>query len=160
MMVTDERFLERKTVIPDRKPGHSEGARPVVLLVDDDCTVRSLLATSLRHLGCRVLAAGNGKEALRILHTQTSVDVVVTEATMPVMHGLELLRIVRQTHGLRHLGIILCAAALDETTKRSAAKYGCSSYLSKPVHPEFLFDQISGLLHHEDAHPDLQPAQL
>jgi CheY-like chemotaxis protein len=53
-----------------------------VLLVDEDRAVRALLAVSLEALGCRIVTAGNGEEALRVLHAKPSVDVVVTEAAL------------------------------------------------------------------------------
>lgn len=126
---------------------HIKPTAPCVLLVDEDRTVRALFATSLKDLGFRILTAGNGEEALQILRAKPSVDVVVTEVALPVMGGLELLRTVRRTIGLKTLPVILCSVAIDETTTRSAVEYGCDLYLSKPVHPEFLAEQISSLLH-------------
>lgn len=54
----------------------------------------------LEALGSRVLTAGSGEEALRILRTKSSIDVVVSEAALPVMDGLELLCTIRLTDGL------------------------------------------------------------
>ena len=138
----------------DRTPRHSrrEGiltkklTAPCVLLVDEGRTVRALLAASLGALGCRIVTAGNGEEALQVLHAKPSVDVVVTEAELPVMDGLELLCAIRQTDGLEQLPVILCAASIDETMMKKAVGCGCGRYLLKPVHPDFLFEQIRGLL--------------
>jgi CheY-like chemotaxis protein len=138
----------------DRMPRHKrhEGAltkkliAPRVLLVEEDRTVRALLAVSLQALGCRIVTAGNGEEALRVLHARPSVDVVVTAAALPVMAGLELLCAIRQTDGLEQLPVILCAASIDETMMKKAVGCGCGRYLLKPIHPEFLFEQIRSLL--------------
>jgi CheY-like chemotaxis protein len=134
------------------KHGHREGmfnkklTAPCVLLVDDDPVVRALMATSLEDFGCKTITAGNGEEALQILHTRSSIDLIVAEVTMPVMGGLELLRVVRQTDDLKQLPVILCSTAIDETALKQSVKYRCGRYLLKPVSAEFLFDQISSLL--------------
>jgi CheY-like chemotaxis protein len=130
-----------------------------VLLVDDDPAVRGLLAISLKDLGCRTLTAGSGEEALRILHAKPSVDVVIAEVALPMMGGLELLCTVRQTDALEQLPFILCSVSIDEATMKKAVEYGCGRYLLKPVHPEFLFAQISSLLHRKVSRRDIPLAQ-
>ena len=132
---------KRREGTPNRKL-----TAPCVLLVDEDRAVRALLAVSLEALGCRIVTAGNGEEALRVLHAKPSVDVMVTEAALPVMDGLELLCTIRQTDGLKQLPVILCSASIDEMMMRKAVECGCGRYLLKPVHPDFLFEQIRSLL--------------
>lgn len=66
-----------------------------VLLVDDDAFVRHSLETVLRRQGCTVVAAENGKQALRLL-AQGEYDWVVTDLVMPEMEGMELIREVRR----------------------------------------------------------------
>ena len=120
---------------------------PVVLLVDDNSLALALMATSLKELGCSVLSAGNGQEALAILqHSGPSVDLVVTDLQMPVMDGLELLRTIRMSEPLKHLPVILCSGDMEEAMMNRAAEYGCTRYLVKPVFPDFLFEQIVTLL--------------
>src|SRR5271157_3992920 len=92
---------KRREGTPNRKL-----TAPCVLLVDEDRTVRALLAVSLEMLGCRIVTASSGVEALRVLNAKPSVDVVVTEAALPVMDGLELVCTMRQTDGLKHLPVI------------------------------------------------------
>lgn len=121
---------------------------PCVLLVDDNSVVLMLMSSSLKELGCTVLSAGNGQDALEILHSQKSVDLVVTDLRMPVMDGLELLRQIHESERLRELPVILCSADADEAAMTKAAEYTGCLYFSKPVHPEFLFEQIAGILSH------------
>ena len=159
-------MLHLHTTNARSKPARREGTpnkiltAPCVLLVDDDRAVRALLATSLEYLGCRTLTAGNGEEALQVLHAKPSVDVVVTEIALPVMGGLELLRTVRQIDGFKTLPVILCSVFIDEATMKQAVAYRCGRYLLKPVYPEFLFEQISGLLQQKVSRRDVQPAQV
>jgi len=127
-------------------------AAPCVLLVDDDRTARSLLAVRLDALGCKVLTADSGEEALRTVRAKPSVDVVVTEAALPGMGGLDLVCTMRQMDGLKHLPVILCAASVDEAMMKKAVACGCGRFLLKPVHADFLFEQIQSLIQQKATH--------
>jgi two-component system, NarL family, sensor histidine kinase EvgS len=129
---------------------------PCVLLVDDNRLALVLMARNLKELGCSVLSAGNGQEALEILHAEPSVDLVVTDLGMPVMDGLELLRQIRESERLKDLPVILCSGDVDEAMMKKATAYGCVRYLVKPVHPEFLLEQIQTILSHPEG-PYLPP---
>ena len=134
----------------------TEDTSPCVLLVDDNSLALMLMSTSLNELGCKVLSAGNGQEALEILRSGKSVDLVVTDLGMPVMNGLELLRQIRESERLRDLPVILCSGDADEATMKKATEYKCSRYLLKPVLPDFLFEQIEAVLSHAEV-PYLSP---
>ena len=62
----------------------------MILLVDDDETVRETSADMLQELGYGVVQASNGNEALEVLASHRGVDVMVTDIRMPGMSGLEL----------------------------------------------------------------------
>jgi PAS domain S-box-containing protein len=71
-------------------------ARPLVLFVDDDSTVRLLAQTVLQRAGYRVLLAADGPPALEIFARRSSeIDLVVLDLTMPRMTGAEVLRALR-----------------------------------------------------------------
>jgi two-component system cell cycle sensor histidine kinase/response regulator CckA len=61
-----------------------------ILLVEDDLSVRALMARGLRSRGFDVIEAGNGREALEVLHRP--VDLVVCDVVMPEMDGPALLK--------------------------------------------------------------------
>ncbi len=124
-------------------------AIPAVLLVDDNNAALTLMAVSLKELGCSILSAENGKEALDILHSGASVDLVVTDLQMPVMDGLELLHEIRASETLKELPVILCTGEVEEAMVNRAAEYGCARYLVKPVFPDVLFEEIATALQRE-----------
>lgn len=68
----------------------SEYGGETVLLVEDDESVRYVLRQSLKKMGFRLLEAENGVAALDILESGEAVDLVVTDAVMPMMGGFEL----------------------------------------------------------------------
>jgi len=62
----------------------------MILLVDDDETVRETSADMLEELGHTVLQAADGDRALMLLDEHHEIDVMVTDIRMPGMSGLEL----------------------------------------------------------------------
>lgn len=74
--------------------------KPVVLIVEDDIVLRSLVATWLRDSDFRVVEASNAEEAVIVLTSGTAVDVVFADVNMPgEMNGVGLAHWVRQHHG-------------------------------------------------------------
>ena len=62
-------------------------ARPTVLLVEDDATLRTTVSSCLEEMGFSVIAAEHGLAAKEVVETGTRVDVVVTDVVMPRMSG-------------------------------------------------------------------------
>lgn len=80
--------MERK--VADQGEGLLASRSPMILLVDDDDTVRETSADMLQELGYTVMQAASGPQALDLLDTYPGVDVMVTDIRMPGMSGLEL----------------------------------------------------------------------
>jgi CheY-like chemotaxis protein len=86
-----------RAVSASREPTHQPaktvraGREAVVLLVDDDDLVRAGASAVLEALGHRVLGAENGAEALAILQSGATVDILVTDYAMPGMSGAVLI---------------------------------------------------------------------
>jgi len=78
---------------PDKKPGSGQ----TVLVVDDDVTIRGLVARMVQEAGYRVIEAEHGMDALRQLEQPLggTVDVVLTNTSMPVMNGPRLMEVIR-----------------------------------------------------------------
>ena len=124
---------------PASEPPRSRQAR--VLLVEDN-TVNQLVAKGmLGKLGCEVLLANHGAEALTLLETE-AVDLILMDCNMPVMDGYETTRRIRQQSALSGLPIIaLTANALADERERCRAA-GMDDYLAKP----FRKDELAALL--------------
>ena len=96
----------------------SQFARPsekLILIVDDDETVRSLLELRISIEGFRVLLAVNGRDAVAKL-TREKPDLIITDLMMPDQGGYELLRALAEA-GIRRVPVfVITAAALDPST--------------------------------------------
>jgi CheY-like chemotaxis protein len=99
---------------------------PVVLLVDDDVDFRTVLTEVLADEGCRVLQAGNGREALCVLDGVTP-DVILMDLIMPVDNGWSLFAAIEERRELREVPVAFLTAI-----PRMAPRGG-SLILKKPL---------------------------
>ena len=79
-----------------------------VLVVDDDDSVRRIIAQMLAYMGFEVLTARNGLEALDLFRSQDDIDLVITDLRMPVMNGYEAAHRIRR---LRPGARIICMSS-------------------------------------------------
>jgi PAS domain S-box-containing protein len=112
----------------------------VVLIVEDSDQVREFGEHLLDTLHCRVLAAADGEEALRILERE-KVDLVFSDVKMPGMSGVELARLVRDRFPA--LPILLASGYSDEIVTGAASEF---EVLHKPYGAQMLATALSKLL--------------
>lgn len=110
-----------------------EGTAPTILVVDDDATNRRVIVDALTPLGCCVIEAASGKEALRLAQ-QTPLTAMITDLRMPEMDGATLIQQVRQTPALQLLVIIASSASVYEEDRQRSQTAGAQAFLPKPVH--------------------------
>ena len=103
---------------------------PLILVVDDDPTVRTLLETSLKRNGFEVESAGDGRQALELI-TEHEFEAVISDIEMPEMTGIELMSEVRNIN--LDLPVVLLTGNADVNTAIKAVEYGALRYLTKPV---------------------------
>jgi two-component system response regulator PilR (NtrC family) len=100
-----------------------------ILVVDDERSIRELLAIVLRRDGYEVILAENGRTALNVLE-QEPVDLLISDIKMPDMSGVEVLRAAKQIDQ-DILGIMITAFASTESAVE-ALRMGAYDYVSKP----------------------------
>lgn len=103
-----------------------------ILVVDDQKLNQRILQTMLSRLGIhKVLTAGNGKEALETLHDSGRVDIVLTDMSMPVMDGAELVREIRKLPRFADLPVYVITA--DVEVQGDYRQTGFDDMLIKPI---------------------------
>jgi len=128
-----------------------QGGKRVILLVEDDRAMRSLLCDELWDMGLRIVEASDGDEALERL-SDSRPDLIITDLRMPA-GGLD------YVSRLRTLApacpIILMTAFGDAKTKAEALQTGVAAYFDKPVRMADLRAAIKELLpdHHGPPRP-------
>ena len=110
-----------------------------MLLVEDNAQVRQFAEDLLRDMGCEVMSAADGVEALQLLDTQP-VDLVFSDVVMPGMSGVELARKIREVKP--DVPVLLATGYSDEIVK-SGSEF---AVVPKPYRPRELGEAISALL--------------
>ncbi len=100
----------------------------VILLVEDDPTVRETLALNLRTEGYEVHTAGDGETGL-LLGRKLPVDLVILDVMLPELDGLTVCRVLRKES---QVPIILLTARGTETDKIIGLETGADDYIVKP----------------------------
>jgi two-component system, chemotaxis family, chemotaxis protein CheY len=117
-----------------------------ILVVDDSPTMRRMVIASLRSLAdTNFHEASNGLEAIEYL-ALSRIDLMVLDLNMPDMHGLEVVRFVRNHKLCSHTPIIILTTRGDEASRSEALTVGASVYLTKPFLPQVLAAQVLDLL--------------
>jgi two-component system response regulator PilR (NtrC family) len=120
--------LQPDVAAADRRP-------PRILVVDDERSMRELLAIVLRREGYEVLLAENCRAAIALLEREP-VDLLISDIKMPDMSGVDVLRAAKQIDQ-DILGIMITAFASTETAVE-AMRLGACDYLSKPFDIDLL----------------------
>ena len=101
------------------------------LVVDDSITARKHLSKLLKANGYSVVEAGDGLEAIEVLH-RSSFDLVVTDLDMPRLGGLELLADIRNGKYCS-APVIVVSSRGDASFRQQALEYGAGCFINKPV---------------------------
>jgi DNA-binding response OmpR family regulator len=104
--------------------------RGVIVLADDDRSMREALAAALEANGFLVFEAATGREALELAAAQTP-DAVVSDVYMPDGSGLDVAREVAK--GSRKVPVILVSGHAEPAIHAAAIAAGASAYLPKPL---------------------------
>ena len=118
---------------------------PVVLVVDDDPSVRALLREVLELEGHVVQVAPDGYAALRAVAAERP-DCVVLDVVMPGMDGHEVLARLRATAGGLELPVVMLTGAADDANAWRGWSGGVDLLLGKPFDADELLRSVDGLL--------------
>lgn len=118
----------------------------VVLAVDDDMINLKLLKSMLTKSGKvkEVIEAKNGSDAIGALKARNDIDLILLDIIMPIMGGIDVLKVVRADDNLRQLPIIVLTT--DETKKVEALDCGANGFLMKPIRNEELLKKIATVI--------------
>lgn len=113
----------------------------VILIVDDEATIRKTLGLSLESKGYLAIQAAGGAEALLLLE-ENDIDLVLLDMRMPGMNGLDVLKDIRNSHSALELPVLMLTSTDDSVAMISALKSGANDYLIKPCNREILAARI------------------
>ncbi|WP_395689075.1 protein kinase domain-containing protein [Caenimonas koreensis] len=118
---------------------------PTVLIVEDDDAIRNNIIRLLKLEGFEIVSAENGQAGLEqaLRHKP---DVVISDVSMPLMDGFQLLEAIRADRFLASTSVMLLTALDDRASMRRGMTSGADDYLAKPFTRVELLDALQGLL--------------
>lgn len=119
-------------------------AAPLVLVVEDNADVRSLIVTLLDDI-CNVVQAENGSDGLDKAMRQVP-DLIISDVMMPVMDGMEMCRRLKAETATSHIPVLLLTARSKDDGRVEGYRCGADAYLAKPFSGEVLVARVNNLL--------------
>lgn len=117
-----------------------------ILCIEDETEIREFLVETLAEAGYDIASAGNGHEGLALMSSYAP-DLVVSDLSMPVMNGLELLNIVRNEYlHFADIPFILLTGHTDRDAMIKGLTSGADDYLTKPVDVTHLLAKVAAIL--------------
>jgi two-component system, OmpR family, phosphate regulon response regulator PhoB len=119
--------------------------KPLVLIVEDEADLVTLLKYNLEKENFRTLSAGDGEEALLLASEQVP-SLVLLDWMLPLMSGLEVCRQMRRNPKTRDIPIIMLTARGEEADKVRGLNSGADDYIAKPFSPTELVARMRAVL--------------
>jgi CheY-like chemotaxis protein len=118
---------------------------PLVLVVDDDRSLRTLLRFAMEEEGYQVAEANNGENGLAEF-ARVQPDIVLLDAVMPVMDGFSCCSQLRTLPSAEHTPVLMITVLDDQDSVDQAFAAGATDYVTKPIHWAVLRQRVARLL--------------
>ena len=124
--------------------------KPIILVADDDRTIRLLFRRALEAAGFIVVEAENGAVALSTFE-RCKPTVTLLDVMMPVMDGFTACAALRKTEMGRHAPVMMVTALEDGVTIQRAYDAGTTDFITKPVNWTILVQRLRYMIRADDA---------
>jgi two-component system phosphate regulon response regulator PhoB len=118
---------------------------PLILVVEDETALVTLLRYNLEREGFQVIEAGDGEEALLLAREQKP-DLVLLDWMLPLLSGIEVCRQIRRLPETRNVPIIMLTARGEEGDKLRGLDSGADDYVTKPFSPSELIARVRAVM--------------
>jgi two-component system, OmpR family, phosphate regulon response regulator PhoB len=116
-----------------------------ILIVEDERSIREMIAFALRRAGFGVQEAEDSRTARGML-VDARPDLLLVDWMLPDMSGLELTRLIKRDRETRELPVIMLTARAGEADKVAGLEGGADDYVTKPFSPRELLARINAVL--------------
>jgi len=117
-------------MLESHKKFHSSNGKRLILIVDDEEINRELLNMVLQE-EYETLSASDGESALRIImEKREMLSLILLDLLMPGMHGLDVIRILKNDQELKNIPVIVLTA--DQEAEVTSLRLGASDFIPKP----------------------------
>lgn len=120
---------------------------PLILVVDDEPTVREVVCEKLEHHGFKTINAENGKEAFKLIE-EASPDLIILDLRLPDIDGMTICQQVRRKS---RTPIIMLTAMGEEVNRIVGLELGADDYITKPCSLDELVARVKAVLRRSGA---------
>ncbi|PID86724.1 MAG: hypothetical protein CSB13_02930 [Chloroflexi bacterium] len=117
----------------------------IILIADDNASLRHLMASRMELEGFKVLIAQNGLEAINILRT-TPIDLMLLDIMTPIMDGFDVLRTMQTDPELNRTPVIVTSSISDSEKLVQCIELGAEDCLFKPINTSLLWARVNAIL--------------
>ena len=125
--------------------GVTARANGLVLIVDDDASMRMLLKACIEKGGFAAVEASDGQEAIAVFN-RSSPDAVLLDVVMPGMDGFETCAVIRKHAGGKHVPILMVTGVDDIDSITRAYEVGATDFITKPINWLILTERVRYML--------------
>jgi two-component system, OmpR family, phosphate regulon response regulator PhoB len=125
--------------------------KPLVLIVEDEAPLVTMLRYNLEREGFQVCEAADGEEAL-VQIAERKPDLVLLDWMLPLVSGIEVCRRIRRSSETRSLPVVILTARGEETDRVRGLDSGADDYVVKPFSPSELVARLRAVMRR--AQPD------
>ncbi len=119
--------------------------KPLILIVEDEAPIVTLLRYNLEREGFRVIEASDGEEAL-LLSAERKPDLILLDWMLPLLSGIEVCRRLRRSAEAKTVPIIMLTARGEEGDRVRGLNSGADDYVTKPFSPSELIARVRAVL--------------
>jgi DNA-binding response OmpR family regulator len=120
--------------------------RHTILIVEDDHSLRELLATFLEAAGYSVIQARDGEEAVAMFNVhRASIALVLTDMGLPKLGGWELFQQLRRIDPKAK--VVMASGYMNPSIRNDMLEAGALDFIQKPYVPQHILQRIDELLH-------------
>jgi len=120
-----------------------------ILVVDDERDIVELVRYNLAQAGYRVVSALDGRQAVESARREHP-DLIVLDLMLPVLHGGEVARLLKQDESTRHIPILMLTARGAEVDRVVGFELGADDYVVKPFSPRELVLRVQAILKRDE----------
>jgi two-component system OmpR family response regulator len=113
-----------------------------ILIIEDETILRENIVDFLELKNFKTYQAKNGLDALEILHKDVP-DIIISDISMPVFNGIQLLKIIRKNDIYNHIPFIFLTAKAEKDDLRDGMLNGADDYIIKPFTFDVLYNSIN-----------------
>jgi two-component system phosphate regulon response regulator PhoB len=123
--------------------------KPLILVVEDETPIQTLLRYNLEQDDYEVAEATDGEEAL-LLCAERKPDLIILDWMLPLLSGIEVCRRLRRSDETKSIPIIMLTARGEEGDRVRGLNAGADDYVTKPFSPAELLARVRAVLRRTD----------